>query len=310
MSRARAARGVAAAVLLVVAALTGCAGKFQATRPYPAPDPAAILKELRRRQAAVQSADLETRTTSWLGGQRTRANVYMLVDRIGRLRFEAEVALQGTVATLVTDGKTFSLADFQSHAAKRGPACPENVASLIPVPLHPAEIAAVLLGDAPLAAEARVVGVSWDGNAGADAVEIENPRAAGAGAGGGGGGGGSAATVTRRLWLSVKPAPGALGGWDVVGLEGETPDGRGRFRVAFDDLADAGGFRHPGTIRFAEPGRSFDDGVEIKVKSRKLNPELRATAFVAEPPVGFSVEVVACGARGLGAPGAARPGGP
>ena len=36
-------------------------------------------------QQAVRAVDLDTRTTSWLGGERTRATVLMLVDRPGRL---------------------------------------------------------------------------------------------------------------------------------------------------------------------------------------------------------------------------------
>jgi hypothetical protein len=267
----------AAAVLLAA-----CAPGFVATRPYPAPDGATILRALRERQAAVRGADLETRTTSWLDGQRTRASVYMLVDRAGRLRFEAEVALQGTVATLITDGQTFSLADFQNHVAKRGPACPENVASLIPVPLLPTQIAAVLLGDVPLSPAARVVGVTWDGKAAADVVEIENRDARG---------------VQSRVFATMKPTSG--GRYEVLGLEGEAPGLSGRWRVAFEEREtareDEGGHRFPMLIRFAEPGRSFEDGVEIKVKSRKLNPTFRPAAFAPEPPQGFPVETVPCG---------------
>jgi hypothetical protein len=270
-----------AAKTLIVLALglagtPACTPAFVATRPYPAPDGAAILKALRERQAAVRGAELETRTTSWLQGQRTRGSVYMLVDRAGRLRFEAEVALQGTVATLITDGQTFSLADFQNHSAKRGPACPENVASLIPVPLLPTQIAAVLLGDVPLLPDARVVNVAWDGKAAADVVEIENRDARG---------------VQSHVFASVKPLPG--GRFEVLGLEGETA--AGRWRVAFDEREDEGGQRFPMLVRFAEPGRSFEDGVEIKVKSRKLNPTFRPAAFIPTPPEGFPVENVPCG---------------
>jgi hypothetical protein len=237
--------------------------------------PAAVLADLRARQAAVRGADLETRTTSWLGGQRTRASVFMLVDRAGRLRFEAEVALQGTVATLVTDGQNFMLADFQAQIAKRGPACPENVAALIPLPLRPFEVAAILLGDAPLAPGARVVGITWDGKAAADVVEIENPAGT-AGAG--------------HIWVRVRPDKN--GRLEILGVEATAGDPTQRWKVAFDDQQELNGFRHPDTIRFAEPGRSFDDGVEIKVKSRKLNPEFRPQAFLPTPPEGMPVEVV------------------
>src|SRR5204862_6156102 len=120
-----------------------------ATRPNPAPPPDALIAALTAQQAAVHGMNARVRATSWLGGERVRATVNMLVERDGHLRFEAEISLQGTVATLATDGKTFELYDAHKNEFSRGPACPENVASLIRIPLAPADIAAVLLGDAP-----------------------------------------------------------------------------------------------------------------------------------------------------------------
>jgi hypothetical protein len=64
--------------------------------------------------------------------------------------------------------------------------------------------------------------------------------------------------------------------------------------VAYEDLEVDAGFAHPDTIRFAEPGRGFDDGVEIKVKQRSVNPTLKAEAFTLSPPPGFPVETVTC----------------
>ena len=45
---------------------------------------------------------------------------------------------------------------------------------------------------------------------------------------------------------------------------------------------------------FAEPGRDFDDGVEIVVKDRKLNPSFRPQAFTLAPPDGYQVQTVPC----------------
>ncbi|HEY0715749.1 MAG TPA: hypothetical protein VGF45_23905 [Polyangia bacterium] len=272
-------------VLAAWAAVGACKTPVLATRPHPAPRPEAILAFLQQRQAAIFGVDLETRTTSWMNGERTRATVYMLVDRAGRLRFEAEVALQGTVATLVTDGKRFALTDFQAHLAKVGDACPANVAALIPVPLLPAEIAPILLGDAPVGPGAVIRGITWNGEQAADLVEIEQPRAG---------------KASARFAIGVRPEPD--GRFRIVSVQGDGPggqtaDGGARWQVAFDDFESAGGFAHPGTIRFAEPGRSFDDGVEIKVKSRKLNPAFRETAFATTPPEGFPVETAACAVR-------------
>jgi hypothetical protein len=253
-----------------------CTPGFVAQRPYPAPDPQVLLNELRQRQQVVRGADLETRAESWLGGQRTKATVLMLVERGGRLRFEAEVALQGAVATLVTDAGKFAFLDLQQHVFKQGPACADNVASLIPVALEPADIAAMLLGDAPLRPDARAVGLEWDGKRAADVLVIDN-----------------------SLWVAMKPGkPG--GPWDVVGVESGAGDARTRWRVAYDDLKSPGGadpagrYSFPNTIRFAEPGRDFDDGVEIVVKDRKLNPSFRPQAFTLAPPDGYQVQTVPC----------------
>jgi outer membrane lipoprotein-sorting protein len=49
-------------------------------------------------------------------------------------------------------------------------------------------------------------------------------------------------------------------------------------------------------VRFAEPGKNFDDGVEIKIRERALNPAFPEGAFTLEPPSGYRVEVAACGA--------------
>jgi hypothetical protein len=278
---------IVALALAVPLAGACCAPQFVAQRPYPTPDGKALLAELRARQQALRAADLETRTTSWLGGERTRAGVLMLVERTGRLRFEAEVALQGTVATLVTDGNTFSLLDLQNNIFKQGPACPQNVASLIPVPLRAPEIASILLGDAPLATEAKVVGLAWDGKTAADVMEIDNT--------------GAGSAITRRLWVSMKPGP-AGGRWQVVGVQAAASSDQGdqaRWRVAFEQLSPAegvtGGFTHPKLIKFAEPGKSFEDGVEVVVKQRVLNPSFKPQAFSLQPPAGYRVEPAPCG---------------
>jgi hypothetical protein len=272
------ARGLAALLALGTVASLGacCTPAFVAQRPHPAPDAQMLLNELRQRQQVVRGADLETRAESWLGGQRTKATVLMLVERGGRLRFEAEVALQGAVATLVTDAGKFAFLDLQQHVFKQGPACADNVASLIPVALEPADIAAMLLGDAPLRPDARAVRVEWDGKRAADVLVIEN-----------------------GLWVAFKPGkPGAP--WDIVGVEAGGADPKTRWRVAYDDLKPSGGadatgrYSFPNTIRFAEPGRDFDDGVEIVVKDRKLNPSFRPQAFTLAAPDGYQVQTVPC----------------
>jgi hypothetical protein len=279
------------AASLALLALAGCAHASVAVpRPgdHPAPSPQSLFAVLVERHQALRTTELETRTTSWLGKDRARATVLMLVDRAGRLRFEAEVPVQGAVASLTVQGREFNFLDLQQRVFRRGPACPANVALLIPIPLMPDEIAAVLLGDAPLGEGARPIEVLWDGQRRADVLVIERPSA------------GAAA----RLWVTFSDAGGRP---EVVAVEGEphvdpgASPSRPHWRVAYDERSPVAQTTQslPTLIRFAEPGRSFDDGVEIKVKTRLgVNRPLRDESFVLTPPPGYPIEVLRCPARG------------
>ncbi len=255
-------------ILFLGALVAGCAGSKAAVRPYPAPDSDELLAALRARQAAVTSVSLETRATSWLGGERARGTVQMLVDRSGDLRFEAEVSLQGTVAALAVHQGRFIFVDHQKKTFRQGPATPGNVATLIRIPLEPRQVAAILLGDGAIPAQAGVVDVGWDGARGADVLHMQD--------------------AFGQLWISLRRS--APDRYDVVALEGQSPGASRPWRVSYEDLHSTGGWMFPNLIRFAEPGHSFDDGVEIKVKDRILNPTLPADAFVISPPPGYTPE--------------------
>jgi len=264
---------------LVLGALAlGCATASTPRPPgQPAPEPTELLESLKRRQAALRTLEIETRSTSWLNGERIRATVPMLVDRAGRLRFEFEIPVQGSVAALVVRGEQFALLDVQHQVFHQGPPCPANVARLIPIPLLPDEIAAILLGDAPLGETARAREVSWDGKLQADVLAVARS---------------AAGTAATHLWITMKRS-GA--GHDVLAVEGQSPGRSGRWRVAYEDLQKGEGFTLPGLIKFAEPGKSFDDGVEIKVKERLgLNRPLNDEQFTLKPPPGYKVEQLAC----------------
>jgi hypothetical protein len=263
---------------LACALVVGCA---TAPQPRPAgqgaPAASELLEALQRRQQGLRTLELETRTTSWLSGERVRATVPMLVDRAGRLRFEFEVPVQGTVASLAVKGKEFALLDLQNHVFHKGPACPANVARLIPIPLLPEEIAAILLGDVPLGEGAHGTEVAWDGKKQADVLAVERSAA------------GAAAT---QLWITMKKT---ASGYDILAVEGQSPGATARWRVSYEDLRKADGFTLPDLIRFAEPGKSFDDGVEIKVRERLgLNRPLKDEQFTLTAPPGFRIETPLC----------------
>jgi len=271
--RIRFARSALALALLTA----GCVHAPPVARPYPAPAPEALLAVLAARQQAVAGMSARVRATSWLGGERVRATVNMLVERDGRLRFEAEVSLQGTVATLATDGATFALLDARKNELSRGPACPANVASLIRIPLAPTEVAAILLGDARLPDAANVEGpplVGWDARLGADALAVRD-RAGGA----------------LQLFFQGEGAARNLVAATRVGA-----DGAPLWRTSYKDFETVAGQRLPRTILFAERSASFDDGVEIRFKDRALDSTPSPSAFTLTAPPGVPVRDVGCGA--------------
>jgi hypothetical protein len=270
-SRATLARMQMKRLFSIAVVLSGCVHAPPVARPYAAPSAAALAGLLATRADVVRSLNARARATSWLGGDRVRATVLMLVERAGHLRFEAEVSLQGTVATLATDGERFEFLDVRKNELSRGPACPANVASLVRIPLAPADIAAIVLGDVrrpPDAAVSPTVG--WDGARGADVLELVTPA------------------ETLHVFFARHGAD-----IDVVGAEAITA-GRRRWRTSYEGFTSAGGARWPSTIRFAEGDTSFDDGVEIKIKDRQLEGAPPASAFTLAPAPGVAVKDVGC----------------
>ena len=243
------------------------------------------------RQHIVTTLNARARATSWLGGDRVKATVLMLAERPGRLRFEAEVSLQGTVAVLATDGTRFAFLDTMKNELRRGPACPANVASLIRIPLGPPDVAAILLGDARLPVDidpSRGL-VDWDPARAADVLAVRRNdgwlRFLFQGAG-------SSGTGVRPETSRIR----------VIGAVATGSDGRARWRVAFEDFSDvpiSGGsdgavISFPQTIRFAEGDSTFDEGVEIKFKERTLGETTARDAFALSPPTGATTIEVGC----------------
>jgi hypothetical protein len=275
------AGGAVAFVLAVVLGLAGCPRHVRIERPYPPPTAASLRELVQTRQEQVRTLNGRVRATSWMGGDRVKATVLVLAERPGRLRLEAEVTLQGTVAVLATDGVRFAFLDTRQNELRRGPACPANVASLIRIPLAPQDVAAILLGDGPpvAAAAADDDQVSWDGDLGADVLDI------------------AARSGNDRVRYAVKQLDSRL---QIVSITTVAPTSVPIWRVAFEDFTDvrpstsptAPSLSLPETIHFAEGNSSFDQGVEIHFKDRILNDPSPPEAFtLTAPPNTPTIEV-------------------
>jgi len=265
------------ALLALPLLLAACPRQGPVARAYPPPAPSELRQLVAARQRAVTSINGAARATSWLGGDRVRATVLLLVERAGRLRLEAEVSLQGTVAILTTDGQRFALLDVRKNELHRGPACPANIASLIRIPLSPAEVAAIFLGDAKLpSADGAGDAVDWDGDTGTDVLVV--PRDAG----------------HLRYHFRHRDTGAPL----LVGVTAVDAAEHPVWRVAFEEFVDVPSTRGPVSlpqlVRYAEGTSSFDDGVEIKFKDRTANDPISPAAFTLTAPSGTSTIEVVC----------------
>jgi len=269
--------------LVSILGLAGCPHHVRIERPYPPPTAASLRELVRARQQQVRTLNGRVRATSWIGGDRVKATVLVLAERPGRLRLEAEVTLQGTVAVLATDGARFAFLDTRHNELRRGPACPANVASLIRIPLAPQDVAAILLGDGPPVAPAASEDdrVTWDGDLGADVLDV--PAVSGNG----------------RVHYAIKQLGNRI---QIAAVTAVAAGSSPIWRVSFEDFTDvrassdptAPALSLPETVHFAEATAPFDEGVEIHFKDRTLNDPSPPEAFTLNAPPSTPTLEVPC----------------
>src|ERR1700744_5953764 len=156
---------IVAAALAVVPLLAGC--PKPAERPYPPPSADELMSALRTRAEHLKTLRMTAKIDYMAnGGQRAKVKVNMLLARGGKLRFEADSPLGGSLATLTSDGAQFSLLDVRANRFLTGPAKACNVARMIRLNRTPDDIGAVLMGSAPLPADAKIKSAGWDANNG------------------------------------------------------------------------------------------------------------------------------------------------
>lgn len=203
------------------------------------------------------------------GGERVRVRVNMLLARGGKLRFEADNPLGGSLATLTSDGSQFALLDVRNNRFLTGPANACNVARLIRLALPPDDIVAVLMGGAPLGGKVKSVG--WDpDNGGREVLTLSQPD-------------GGEETVK----LDARERR-----WDVMRAERRDAAGKVVWRVTNDGFKDHGGFRLPDVSDVEEPPHGAD--AEIKFRSVEPNIGIADDLFRLSPPAGITPEPADC----------------
>lgn len=135
-----------------LAALAAC------TPRTPPPDlalePAALLAEVEGAAASVTRVQGEARLRLDAPGARGVVPAWVAVERPDRLHVEALDFFGNPVATLVTAGGRLAIYDARARTFYRGAATAANLARLVPLPLTPERLVAVLCGTPVLAGAA------------------------------------------------------------------------------------------------------------------------------------------------------------
>jgi hypothetical protein len=129
-------------------ALAGCPPRVPP--PDLSLDPAELLAQVRAAQARVASVRGEARVRIEAPGGSGTVPAFIAAKRPDRVYVQTVDFFGNTVSALATAGGELSLYDARERVLYRGAATAENLARLVPVPLSPAELAAILCGSAPL----------------------------------------------------------------------------------------------------------------------------------------------------------------
>lgn len=253
------------APLALFGVLTAChpAAPVKRADLAPLPAPEAALAELRAAGAKRQNLRALGRLTYFGEKGRVRLKAVLVADRPNRVRFETVSPLEQPLDVMTVDGSRLYLLSKEKLAI--GPATPENVARLLPFPMHPEELVDTLLGGVPTSARFTPSKIAWndagdrwlltlDGVAGDSAVVTADP--------------------VRRV---------------VVAMDLRDAGGNVRMGVTFEDFEVAGDSGElPRTIHVKMPGRDLE--VDLKLKEVDVNVALDDALFTIVPPEGITPE--------------------
>lgn len=256
ISKRRSSPRIRAACAAAVAAALACAPR----RPPPdlSLDPAALLEQVKRSQARVDSVRGEAAVRVEASGKSGTVPAFVAAKRPDLVHLETLDFFGNPVAVLVTAGGRMSFYDAREKVLYRGPATRENVARLVPLPMTPPELVEVLCGSAPL-----LPGSAKRADPGRGFVTL--------------------VIEEGELTQTLRVARGA----QVERSELRGPGGRppGTYDVAFGRFSERGGMRFPGETSLTATGAR----VRLRWKEIDPNAVVDAALFRLDPPRGARV---------------------
>jgi hypothetical protein len=238
-----------------------CACGTAQTVSGPAPEPQALFELAKKAHALPQTltCDAKAFVQAQQGG---RFELHVSVKRPDSIRIEALTPVGDPAAVLVASSGKFALIDLRDNVYYRGPATPQNLSRLIPVPMTPEALVAVITGAIPELPGAQPSAAKREGD-------------------------GSQLTFT---------APGvsqqvSLGGdLRVLQVQRTTDQGKLIWKVSLDQHDGASGAQLPMLLHLDAPDARTQ--VDLRLRNVVTGKEPPASAFLLAVPQGMRVEEV------------------
>jgi hypothetical protein len=133
--------------LLLLLVLAACSSA--PTISGPAPEPQALYEQAKKAHAVPQTLACDAKAFVEAPQNGGRYELHVSVKRPDSIRIEALTPVGDPAAVLVAAAGRFALVDLRNNVYYRGPATSQNLSRLIPVPMTPEELVAVLTGAIP-----------------------------------------------------------------------------------------------------------------------------------------------------------------
>jgi outer membrane lipoprotein-sorting protein len=248
-------------LLLILLSLTLCCcprNGVQVPEANRIKDPKELLTAVREKGKELASLRAEGTILARRGGKRIKAHMILLLRRPATLRFETISFFEQPLSILVTDGMQFSLWDMDKGRFYQGPATPQNISRVIPIPMDGPEVSGILFGDPPLIpfAESKL-----DFKDGLYVLTLSN----------------------SQQQQKIKIHPTRLRPTEVQ----LKIDGKVYYELVYDDWHDT---KPPVVEKATFTMDSEDIRLVLKIREVERNVDLKDDLFVLTPPEGIPVE--------------------
>ncbi len=217
-----------------------------------------LLKRIEAGEHAVTSVKGDAKLKITSPQTNATLTLFAAVAEPSNVHLEALDFFGKPQGVLVSDGTAFSLYDGQAGKFFRGPATAQNVARFVPIALHPAELAALLLGRSPRIAHDKLE-LRFDPAEGAFFLTL------------------TAGPVAQTL--TVKPP--------VYRVARSTITGLSTYDTDFENFEDVAGATYPRRVVLTSAAAQVR--VELNYKDVAVNEASDPTMFQQDPPANVPV---------------------